>query len=486
MKQQVLSYGSAIKSIIASVKQYPFLCLGYCLYWIWVVITLQGPIRFPLHTTLGFPLPSWCVVLLVSVLVYIAIALAPIRYEQFTSRRRLSYRIMCGTMFAGLIASTLWVVMSGESTWADSPITLALYLVGSLLMGTGSSMILVEFCRLYARLGNRIMLYHGIIAMLAAMLYQFAIISFGFFAINMILNPIFPLIIYACFVQTIPRMNLAPPVQTENRKGYAILPKVLITTGIQGLGFGIGLGLLLEWEIYTAEPRFIGSLCSGAAALIIFITVFQMKANFTSMVYLVGLPLMAFGFLVMACSPTLISLGNAIQAVGSCYQYIVILCLVVYLSRTQHLPLIRICGFSMASLYIGQVVGGCLGSLLASGSLIRVPLTTIASIMCALLLTAALYISNSNRKSLGWEVAQPGSNEDGIESRIRSIAAKSGLTTRQEEIVALLVQGYNKTAIARDLQISEETAKTHIRNIYTKIGIHSQQALIELIRKGEE
>ena len=195
---------------------------------------------------------------------------------------------------------------------------------------------------------------------------------------------------------------------------------------------------------------------------------------------------MAGGFLVMACSPSLVWLGNTIQAVGSCYQYIVILCLFVYLSRTQKLLLVRVVGFGVGSLFIGQVLGGCLGSLLASGLWGQLPLATIASVMSALLLAAALYISNSNRRSLGWEVAKPGTNDEGADSRVRSLAAKVGLTARQEEIVALLALGCNKAAIARELQISEETAKTHIRNIYSKIGIHSQQALIELIRKGEE
>lgn len=486
MKQEGLSYDSAIQPIITSVKRYPFLCLGYTLYWVWVVITLQGPIRFPLHTTLGFPLPSWCVTLLVSVMVYAAVALVPNLYDRLVTRRRFGYRIMCGLMFAGLIASTLWVVVSAQPEWSDSIAILLLYLVGSLFMGAGSSLILVEFCRLYAGIGNRTMLFHGIVAMFAVMIYLFLIIGFEATALNMVLNPLIPLFIYGCFIQTIRRVTLPAKALANDTAAQAIYPKVLATAFIQGLAFGIGLGLLLEWSDFTAEPRFIGSLCSGLASLIAFVTVFRMKANFTSMIYLVGLPLMALGFLVMACSPALVSLGNAIQATGSCYQYIVILCLFVYVSRTQRLSLVRVVGLGMAALYFGQVLGGCLGSFLTSGLLGRLPLSTIASIMCALLLAAALYISNSNRRSQGWEVAKPGTSHEGVENRIRSLAVKTGLTMRQEEIVALLAQGYNKAAIARDLQISEETAKTHIRNIYNKIGIHSQQALIELIRKGEE
>ncbi len=46
------------------------------------------------------------------------------------------------------------------------------------------------------------------------------------------------------------------------------------------------------------------------------------------------------------------------------------------------------------------------------------------------------------------------------------------LTTREQEIVRLLVDGCSNTDIAEQLFVSLRTIETHRRNIYTKLGIH--------------
>lgn len=54
------------------------------------------------------------------------------------------------------------------------------------------------------------------------------------------------------------------------------------------------------------------------------------------------------------------------------------------------------------------------------------------------------------------------------------------LTRREREILTLLVEGCDHNAIANRLVISPETAKTHIQNIITKLGVHSRLAAAAL------
>lgn len=49
----------------------------------------------------------------------------------------------------------------------------------------------------------------------------------------------------------------------------------------------------------------------------------------------------------------------------------------------------------------------------------------------------------------------------------------SHLTRRERQVLALLGDGGNKETIARTLVISPETARTHIQNILSKLGVHS-------------
>lgn len=55
------------------------------------------------------------------------------------------------------------------------------------------------------------------------------------------------------------------------------------------------------------------------------------------------------------------------------------------------------------------------------------------------------------------------------------------LTTREREVLGLLAQGRTQGVIAKKLGIGEGTAHTHIVHIYQKMGIHSQQELIDAI-----
>lgn len=50
----------------------------------------------------------------------------------------------------------------------------------------------------------------------------------------------------------------------------------------------------------------------------------------------------------------------------------------------------------------------------------------------------------------------------------------SKLTRREREVLALLSEGGDKDAIAQALVISPETARTHIQNVLSKLGVHSR------------
>ena len=65
-------------------------------------------------------------------------------------------------------------------------------------------------------------------------------------------------------------------------------------------------------------------------------------------------------------------------------------------------------------------------------------------------------------------------------SLITMLARDYDLTAREQEIATMLARGRNGTYIQERLVISRNTVKTHTRHIYAKLGIHSQQELIDL------
>jgi NarL family two-component system response regulator LiaR len=61
--------------------------------------------------------------------------------------------------------------------------------------------------------------------------------------------------------------------------------------------------------------------------------------------------------------------------------------------------------------------------------------------------------------------------------------ATEALTEREREVLCLLVLGSSNKEIARDLQIAEDTVKTHVKHILAKLGVQSRtQAVLSAIR----
>ena len=49
-------------------------------------------------------------------------------------------------------------------------------------------------------------------------------------------------------------------------------------------------------------------------------------------------------------------------------------------------------------------------------------------------------------------------------------------------MLELIARGRNRQYLAEKLVISEGTAKTHIKRIYAKLGIHSREELLDLVQ----
>ena len=74
-----------------------------------------------------------------------------------------------------------------------------------------------------------------------------------------------------------------------------------------------------------------------------------------------------------------------------------------------------------------------------------------------------------------------------FESRCARLAAQRGLTKRETEIMAMLARGRNGKFIEEHYVVSYNTVKTHVKHIYMKLDVHSQQELIDAVEHfGDE
>lgn len=79
-------------------------------------------------------------------------------------------------------------------------------------------------------------------------------------------------------------------------------------------------------------------------------------------------------------------------------------------------------------------------------------------------------------------ITQPSADQMFLRRALKA-SKDNGLTQRETEVLELLLQGRNAERISQNLVISRHTAKTHIYNIYKKVGSSSQQELIDLFQE---
>ena len=67
--------------------------------------------------------------------------------------------------------------------------------------------------------------------------------------------------------------------------------------------------------------------------------------------------------------------------------------------------------------------------------------------------------------------------------KCETVANQYLLSARETEVLFYLAKGYNSAYLQEKLYISEGTAKTHIRHIYGKVNVHSQQELMRIVNE---
>ncbi len=68
---------------------------------------------------------------------------------------------------------------------------------------------------------------------------------------------------------------------------------------------------------------------------------------------------------------------------------------------------------------------------------------------------------------------------------LEGLAVRYGISAREREIVELLLRGRNVPYICDELFIAKSTVETHVKHVYSKLGISSRQQLIDIVEREE-
>lgn len=110
-----------------------------------------------------------------------------------------------------------------------------------------------------------------------------------------------------------------------------------------------------------------------------------------------------------------------------------------------------------------------------------IPASDGASVMDAVRAAGTAPFENGPAPEAG--AAAPEPNQ--LHENCARLGDEFGLTAREREVFVLLAHGRNGRYIMDHLVISRNTAKSHIKHIYSKLGVHSHQELIDLATRGQ-
>lgn len=93
---------------------------------------------------------------------------------------------------------------------------------------------------------------------------------------------------------------------------------------------------------------------------------------------------------------------------------------------------------------------------------------------------AKLFIAFTCLKAIyaKFEITDKASIEDSNTDKLDSFCDRYSLTSRQRDIIELIMEGYSNKDISESLHITEGTVKTHIYNIFKKTDITSRNQVI--------
>lgn len=366
------------------------------------------------------------------------------------------------------------------------------YAIGAVATGLGSSVSFLLWGELMTVLGSRqTVVYFALSTVASALVYMVVVFVPPLF--GRLVTAAFPVIYMAFFFRSSLKVDYRVPALLESTGeavDRALSRRSLASLGLISLMFGLSYGfmkglfvtqspnLIVQRDLLNIVAMFLGSIT-------IYVTMALLRMNFRKLTYQIALPLLAAGFLFFPLQGGFGLLGFALHQFGYQYFYTIIWALfAVFASRLSVSPTRIVCT-AVFGVMLGQFTGSVIGAMVVAHVASDFGLAMVSMACMFVILVAALFGFSEDALGSFWIAMRPFDPVQQQMSKFKRaclrLSAARGLTPREQEIMLLLSRGRNRAAISEQLYISEGTAKTHIKNIYRKMGVHSQQALIDMI-----
>lgn len=290
----------------------------------------------------------------------------------------------------------------------------------------------------------------------------------------------------------------------EKRQSLSTALRILSGRFVISIGlYGLALGFVTESSLVGNGPlssfNGVAFAVAGIALCAIMLLERAMSASTGfHLVHYILLPLISAGLVLSSfiAFPGFQHLAVIVIVVGFVFGELYFWAILAARAKLSGLTFGRVFGLGQAAKVLGLT-----GGMILSYALLSMPMDIrydVAMVVQFALVIAALFTNNpltvsfledklvstmeSSLASQGDEGDLTSTLQDALMVKCGVITSRFGLSEREEEVLALLVQGSSIKAISEELFISENTTKSHTKHIYKKLSIHSRQELINLFR----
>lgn len=261
----------------------------------------------------------------------------------------------------------------------------------------------------------------------------------------------------------------------------SILYKWLLWAGAIAAAFGLS-NALTETDVSAVFFTYYLLTAGGVALAVVLLDRFLPRKLDYGAVYRIIGPLMVAGLLLLAF-PHARYLLFAQTSIDGAWVLVRMLTWIVLADLTPRLrmPAARTFGWTLAAMSIGRQIGWQASNAAGEHSSDMTFIIVAAAVLLTVLTASVLVNERDVVAIFSRSTPAPSDDPDDVWERTSSaIAEKFTLSPKQQEVVLLLLQGYDNLYMQKSLYIAGSTLKAHLRDIYAKTGVHSRQELVAL------
>lgn len=475
--------------------RYTLAGLGLVMGWLWVSF-LDGPLLFKLHYSVGQAQGVFLLFMFFNALAYLGIAL---------SKQSRMGRYLPGVGAVLMMTAVLLLAVDPQAKIRPAACCCG---------GIGAAILVCAFGQVSSWYAKReVALYYCLAVVIGSLFYVPVIYlpsSLGLF-----ITAIMPLGAAFWYYRGVPQNYPAAVPMVRVR-----FPFKLQTVGLIMVYYMVGsmmfkvVGLLPAVESY--ELFWASNIVYGAASVLVGFIIFYRNSLKLAFLYRPVMGLLGVAFLLLPfLAGSAIIFSFLLFQVGFALFDMYIWMLLKEISDVQERP-VQVFGWGFFILTVSMLLASLLYSLVTPFVAHNLGIIDVLSVLAAILMFAAAVIFQSHEHDvnpadplpavdevsacvadIANPVAEAGKDADEpddsgqdllpnsiwLENLISEWTVRYGITKREKEVLLLLARGYNNPHMCEQLEISGNTLKTHLRNIYRKMDVNNRQELLRLIHK---